>query len=139
MSFIVHVYLKNASFSEEYASENHEGKDSPENIRHEWEDEFAIRGEISDVEVKRHEEYTLSGEQGEGTPFHVVFTDVFMFHFIAKEGITPLVFPESAVDEYTLDKEKRVLNVYLNDDEVIENPIPGIYLHGKDFPKELRG
>ena len=139
MSYIIHVYLKNASFSEDYAQENHEGKDSPENIRYEWEDEFAIRGEFSDVEIKRHEEYTLSGEQGENEVFHVVFDDVFIFHFIGKDGITPLVFPESAVDEYELDKEKKKLRVYLNDDELIENPIPGIYLLAEKFPKELRG
>lgn len=139
MSYIVQVYLKNPSFSEEYAIEKHEGKDSPENIRYEWEDEFAIRGEFSDVEIQRYSEYTLSGEQGEGTPFHVVFSDVFMFHFVSKEGITPLVFPEAAVDEYVLDKERKRLTVYLNYDETIENPIPGIYLFAKDFPKELRG
>jgi hypothetical protein len=138
MSYIVQVFLKNPSFSEEYAAENHEGKDSPENIRFEWEDEFAIRGEFSDVETKRYEEYTLSGEQGEDKPFHVVFKDVFIFHFISKEGITPLVFPEAAVDEYVLNRETKRLKVYLNDKEQIENPIPGIYLFRKDFPKELR-
>ncbi len=139
MSYIIHVYLKNASYSEEYANENHKGEDSPENIRYEWEDEFAVRGDITEIETKRNAEYTLSGEKGEDDVFHVVFDDVFIFHFHTKDGITPLVFPESAVDEYELDKDRKKLRVYLNDDELIENPIPGIYLLGNKFPKELRG
>ncbi len=139
MSYIIHVYLKNASFSEEYANENHNGGDSPENIRYEWEDEFAIRGDIDDVEIVRYTEYTLTGEQGEGNPFSITFPDVFQFHFKIGDSITPIAISESALDEYTLDKEKKKLFIYLNDNEVIENPIPGIYLLGSQFPKEFRG
>ncbi len=63
MSFIIRVYLKNSSFSEEYAQEKHQGEDSPENIRYEWEDEFKLAGE--QVVLERNQTYLLAGERGE--------------------------------------------------------------------------
>ena len=137
MAFIIRVYLKNSSFSEEYAQEKYQGEDSPENIRYEWEDEFKLAG--NSVVLERNSTYLLAGERGESDAFSYDIKDVMTFVFVGDEGSTPVVFSEKAVDEYILDTTNKTVTVYLNDVEVIENPIPGIYIALSDFPKELRG
>lgn len=137
MAAIVQVYLKNNSFSEEYAIEKHEGQDSPENIRYEWEDEFRINGDFTKVEIVRNGNYVLSGEKGDGTLFSHTIEDMMIFEFHAAEGITPIAFSEKAVDVYELKEDASRLKVILNDEEVVENPIPGIYIIASRFPKEL--
>jgi hypothetical protein len=139
MAFSVQVFLKNASFSEEYAQEHHDGGDSPENIRYEWEDEFRLKGVYTDVEVLREQTYTLAGEMGENDVFSFEIPNVMLFLVKSPTGDTPLVFSEVAVDEYVLDKEAQKLTVVLNDDQVVENPIAGVYIVLNDFPKALRG
>lgn len=138
MSYTIQVFLRNGSFSEEYAQEKYAGKDAPENIRHEWEDEFRLTEPVEVVEIVRDESYLLSGESGEGQPFAFEIQDVVQFLFHHVEGTTVLVFSEACLDEYKLDHDAKRLVVYLNDQEVVENPIPGIYLVLSSFPKELR-
>lgn len=138
MSYTIQVFLKNGSFSEEYADEKYGGKDAPENIRYEWEDEFRLTQEVSVVEIIRDQPYELQGEIGEGRTFSYIIEDVVQFVFYHQEGETRIVFSESCLDEYELNHDNKRLKVYLNDDEVVENPIPGIYIVLSAFPKELR-
>ncbi len=138
MAYNVHVFLRNSDFSQEFADEQHNGEESPENIRHEWEDEFRITGTFSKVEVVRDQTYELKGDLGDNRPFSYQIPGVTSVLFHAEDGATELVFSEKALDEYILDTEKHTLEVYLNDDEVVENPLPGIYIVLSDFPKELR-
>lgn len=50
---IFHVYLLNEHFSPEYAEAQHGGKDSENNRRYDWEDEFAITSAVKNIEVIR--------------------------------------------------------------------------------------
>lgn len=139
MAFDIHVLLLNSSFSEEYAQETHNGEDSAENTRHEWEDEFRLKAAIQKVNIVRDTSYVLEGEKGDSETFSFEIGNVMIFEFVTIDGIIPVVFSEAAVDHYLLDTEKNVLMMYLSDEEVIENPVPGIYISLPDFPKELRG
>ncbi len=138
MSYSIQVFLKNNSFSEEYAREKHEGKDSPENIRYEWEDEFRLTDSSDVLEIVRDHPFVLAGEIGEGKVFHYEIQDVIQFIFHGENGATPIVFSEKCLDEYIIDHDHQKLKVYLNDDEVVENPVPGVYIVLSAFPKELR-
>jgi hypothetical protein len=138
MAYNVHVFLRNSDFSQEFADEQHNGEESPENIRHEWEDEFRITGTFSKVEVLRDQTYELKGDLGDDRPFSYQIPGVTSVLFHAEDGATSLIFSEKALEEYILDTEKHTLEVYLNDDEVVENPLPGVYIVLSDFPKELR-
>lgn len=138
MSYIIQVFLKNNSFSEDYALEKYDGKDSPENIRYEWEDEFRLTDDSEVLEIVRDQPFVLAGEIGEGKAFHYEIQDVIQFIFHGEDGSTPIVFSEQCLDEYIIDHDKKRLKVYLNDDEVVENPIPGVYIVLSAFPKELR-
>lgn len=138
MSYNIHVFLRNSDFSQDFADERNNGEESPENIRHEWEDEFRITGDISKVEILRDQTYELKGDLGEGHPFSYQIPGVTLVLFHSEEGITPLVFSEKALEEYILDNDFGLLEVFLNDEEVVENPLPGVYIVQSDFPKELR-
>lgn len=138
MAYNIKVFLRNGDFSQEFADERYDGEESPENIRHEWEDEFRITGVISHVEVLRDQVYELQGDLGNGHPFSYRIPEVTIMHFNGEEGVTQLVFSEKALDEYMLDTENHRVEVYLNDHEVVENPLPGVYIVLSDFPKELR-
>jgi hypothetical protein len=139
MSFFVSVFLKSSSFSEAYALEKHDGKDSPENIRYEWEDEFKIVGDVVLKEVLRNQDFVLAGEMGENEAFSFTINDVMKFQFEGDGEISSLVFSEKSMDEYVIDSEKNKLTVYLNDIEDVENPVSGVYIASSDFPKELKG
>lgn len=138
MAYNVHVFLRNSDFSQEFADENQNGEESPENIRHEWEDEFRINGAFSHVEVLRDQTYELKGDLGDDHPFAYQISGVTLVVFHGEDGLTTLVFSEKALDEYFLDTENNHFEAYLNDDEVVENPLPGVYIVLSDFPKELR-
>lgn len=139
MSFFVSVFLKSSSFSEAYANEKHDGKDSPENIRYEWEDEFKVVGDVVLKEVLRNQEFVLAGEMGEDETFSFTISDMMQFQFEGDGEISSLVFSERSVDEYVVDLEKNKLTVYLNDIEDVENPVAGVYIAAADFPKALKG
>jgi hypothetical protein len=139
MSFFVSVFLKRSSFSEAYANEKHDGKDSPENIRYEWEDEFKVVGDVVLKEVLRNQEFVLAGEMGEDETFSFTISDMMQFQFEGDGEISSLVFSERSVDEYVVDLEKNKLTVYLNDIEDVENPVSGVYIAAADFPKALKG
>lgn len=138
MSYTIQVFLKNGSFSEEYADEKYGGKDAPENIRYEWEDEFRLTDEVEVVEIDRDHAFELTGEMGEGQFFKYIIEDVTQFLFHHDHGTTPIVFSNACLEEYVLDHDRKRLTVFLNDNEVVENPIPGIYIVFSSFPKELR-
>ena len=77
-------------------------------------------------------------EIGEGKSFHYEIQDVIQFIFHGENGATAIVFSEKCLDEYIIDHDHQKLKVYLNDDEVVENPVPGVYIVLSAFPKELR-
>jgi hypothetical protein len=83
--------------------------------------------------------FPLAGEQGDGTAFSYAIPAVTVFEFHSEQGITPVVVSEKVLDEYALNSSEKVLEVYLNDDEVVENPVAGLYIVLSDFPSELRG
>jgi len=139
MAYTIKVFLRSGDFSQEFADQHHNGEETAENVRFEWEDEFRITGDFSKVEVQRGQVYPLAGENGDGSEFSFDIPDVTVFEFHGTDGVTPVVVSEKALDEYFLDTNRKTLEVYLNDDEVVENPVSGLYIVLPDFPKELRG
>lgn len=138
MAFNVQIFLRSSDFSQEFADEQNNGQETAENVRHEWEDEFRINGDFSKVEVLREQVYLLAGERGDGSSFSFDIPNVTLFAFHSEAGITPIVVSERSLDEYVLQTDKKRLEIYLNDSEVVENPIPGIYIALPDFPQALR-
>ena len=54
MNCKIHVYLLNEHFSQEHADAHYNGEESENNLKYEWEDEFAITSTVESI-VETHE------------------------------------------------------------------------------------
>ena len=134
MKLNAHFYLLNDDFSPEYAEANFNGKESENNPRYEWEDELDVN-EVKNVEIIRKGEYPLRGEIESG-PFEYILPNMFLVALEMENGQQgAFAVSESILDSYTFQGDK--LEVFLKDYEPMSNPIPGVYIASKEFPKEL--
>jgi hypothetical protein len=137
---IVNVYLLNEHFSPEYAEAQHNGKESENNLRYEWEDEFAITSDVLSVTAIENASFPLQGEMPDGQIFSHEVTRMLLFEIASSDAPTTYVGASaSIVDSYEIDQsgEDMRLKIFLKDYEPMSNPIPGIYIASKEFPKEL--
>ena len=70
MTCRIHFFLLNDHFSQEYADEHNNGESSELNRRYLWEDEFAIKTEVTAIDVRENDVYPLQGENENGTYAH---------------------------------------------------------------------
>ena len=137
---IVNVYLLNEHFSPEYAEAQHNGKESENNLRYEWEDEFAITSDVLSVTAIENASFPLQGEMPDGQIFSYEVARMLLFEIASSDAPTTYVGASaSIVDSYEIDQsgEDIRLKIFLKDYEPMSNPIPGIYIASKEFPKEL--
>lgn len=137
---IVNVYLLNEHFSPEYAEAQHNGKESENNLRYEWEDEFAITSDVLSVTAIENASLPLQGEMPDGQIFSHEVSKMLLFEIASSDAPTTFVGASaSIVDSYEIDQsgEDMRLKIFLKDYEPMSNPIPGIYIASKEFPKEL--
>jgi hypothetical protein len=137
---IVNVYLLNEHFSPEYAEAQHNGKESENNLRYEWEDEFAITSDVLSVTAIENASLPLQGEMPDGQIFSHEVSKMLLFEIASSDAPTTFVGASaSIIDSYTIDQsgEDIRLKIFLKDYEPMSNPIPGIYIASKEFPKEL--
>lgn len=140
MKCSVHFYLLNDLFSEELAEKEHGGEESPDNRRYQWEDELSITTSVTEIDVHEHSAYPLMGTMPDGTSFREEVDAMRLFELKGADGNSTWVgCSESILDEFDIAKlaDEWVLTVFLKDDEPMANPIPGIYIASKEFPKSL--
>lgn len=139
MNCSIHIYLINALYSQDLADEKYGGKESADNRKYQWEDELRVTGNVTKIEEHRNVSFPLQGQLEDGSVFSHDVKKMFLIQ-ISTSG-SPDVYvgaSESIVDSYTIEKgEEPVVKLYLKDDEPYANPIPGIYIASKEFPKEL--
>ena len=136
----IHVYLLNEHFSAEHAEAHHNGEESENNLKYEWEDEFSVTSSVEAVEVHDNVSFPLQGEMPDGSAFSHDVENMFLFEI--KSSDAPSTFigaSKSIVEDHELIKEETrfVIRLFLKDYEPMSNPIPGIYIASKEFPKAL--
>ena len=136
----IHVYLLNEHFSAEHAEAHHNGEESENNLKYEWEDEFYVTSSVASVEIHENVSFPLQGEMPDGSAFSHDVENMFLFEI--KSSDAPSTFigaSKSIVEEHELIKEETrfVIRLFLKDYEPMSNPIPGIYIASKEFPKAL--
>lgn len=137
---IFHVYLLNEHFSPEYAEAQHGGKESENNRRYDWEDEFAITSKVINVTVLQGVKYPLRGVLPDGNEFDYEVPSMLLFKIQSEDAPDTYVGASiSLVDRHEREDKEDVIRIkiYLKDYEPMANPIPGIYIASKEFPKEL--
>jgi hypothetical protein len=140
MNCKIHIHLLNELYSQELADAKHNGKESADNLRYEWEDELEITTAVSSVVEKPDSIYTLAGYDENDTPFSYEIQQMYLFEIHSNES--PIVFigaSKSIIDHCTLstDDTNYTIRIFLKDYEPMANPIPGIFIASKAFPKAL--
>ena len=140
MNCKIHIYLLNDLYSQELADEQHEGNQSIDNIKYEWEDELSISSDVISITELTDVDYPLAGMNENNEPFQFDIPNMHLFEICSSDA--PKVYvgaSESIVSSATFEKtdETYTIEIFLKDYEPMSNPTPGIFIAAKSFPKEL--
>ena len=140
MNCKIHIFLLNDLYSQELADLEHEGNQSIDNIKYEWEDELSISSDVTSVKEISDVEYPLAGIDENNEAFQFDIPNMRLFEICssdapnvyvgASESIISSTKIEQTTDTYTIE-------IFLKDYEPMSNPTPGIFIAAKSFPKEL--
>ena len=136
----IHTYLLNDLYSQELADSQNNGEQTPDNKKYDWEDEMNVSSRVNDVEELKDSSYFLAGSLGDGSNFSIEVPNMRLIKIISTDAPDLYVgASESILSEARVDKNKNQLTIeiYIKDFEPMANPIPGIYIASKEFPKEL--
>ena len=134
--------MLNEHFSQDHADAQHNGEESENNLKYEWEDELAISHPVKALNPIRKGVYTIQGSLGEEEQFAYDIPDTLLFNIEGEDGsVIQMACSESIIDSFEIVdfEDIKRLNVYLKEEEPHSNPIPGIYIALQEFPKELAG
>lgn len=132
--------MLNEHFSQEHADAHFEGKPSANNRLYDWEDEMKITTPVSKVVEHRNAAFPLQGELPSGEPFSHEVKNMFLFEILSEGNPSTFIgCSESILDSFEQRTEGETihLKIFIRDYEAYANPIPGIYIASKEFPKEL--
>lgn len=140
MNCTINVYMLNEHFSQEHADANFDGKPSANNRLYDWEDEMRITSPVSGVIEHRKASFPLQGELPSGAVFNHEVKNMFLFEVLSENQPSTFIgCSESILDSFEQKQEGETisLKIFIRDYEAYANPIPGIYIASKEFPKEL--
>ena len=135
----IHIYLLNEHFSPEHAEAHHDGAESENNQKYEWEDELDVT-DLKSYKILRNSSIPLEGKLPTDEHFSVEFSDMFTLELTtntnqkARLGVSESIFESYEVIEI---QDGFSVNVFIKDYEPHGNPVPGIYVASKEFPQEL--
>lgn len=132
--------LLNDLFSQKIANEVHNGEESSDNIKYQWEDELVV-AEIIEHTLRENGTYTLMGNHGTIGDFCFTIDNMTLFTLNGKSGdITQVAFSKELVSDMQVveDEDGLQVTIELKDHEPFINPIPGIYISNRDFPNALK-
>ena len=141
MKVTVHFFQLNSDFSPEHAEAHHNGEESENNLKHDWEDEFEVSKDLVNVEIERKGVYTLQGFLADDTPFSEDIPNMFLITMTLKDGQKGYMgISESMLLDFKESgtKDHPVYKIYVKDYEPCWNEIPGVFVASNEFPKNLK-
>lgn len=143
MKLRLHFILVNSEFDQALADQYFNGKESEENIKHLWEDDFTVAESVKEYKILNNASYTLEGFLPGNKSFRFEIPDVTLVNCTTESGsLTQFAVSGKLIKktEVKNDKAKAVTSLYfyLKDKHPMVNPMNGIYILKKDFPKELQ-
>jgi hypothetical protein len=140
MKVTLNIKLVNSRFNQVYADKENEGEETEDNIRHLWEDEFIVKGNVTDFKVKNNAVYTLAGYLPDDKQFSYDIPDMTIIECTMDNGSVSQ-FPISKKLILSTDKqqtEKEIMFfVKLKSSKPLINPMDGAYFLKDDYPQEL--
>ncbi len=141
MKVTINIKLHNHEFEQNIADDFYGGEETDDNVKYLWEDEFEVKGDVTSFKIKNAEPYVLRGLYPDNKEFNFEINDVTICECINnKNQVSQFVFSKKLVkstDKVVDDKGDITFEVILKDKLPMENPMDGIYILTKDFPKEL--
>lgn len=140
MKVKVTVKEVNPEFDQQLADKYHEGKESEDNIRYNWEDEFDVSADITDFRIRNNAVYMLEGFRGE-EKFSYEIPSMTIVECVAADGsITPFAASRRLIKDTkkTVGKNGDIhFFLFLKGGHPMVNPVTGVYISKGDFPFEL--
>ena len=140
MKCTIHTYLLNDLYSQELADSQNNGEQTPDNKKYDWEDEMNVSSRVNDVEELKDSSYFLAGSLGDGSNFSIEVPKMRLLKITSSDAQDLYVgASESIISEVRINRNENhwKIKIYIKDFEPLANPIPGIYIASKEFPKEL--
>ena len=140
MTVTINVKLVNSKFDQAYADRDNEGEETEDNIRYLWEDEFEVKGNVTNFKVINNTTYLLNGLYPNDDEFSFEIPDVTVLECTMNDGsVTLLPFSKKAISktEKVETKKGMTFNVFLKSAKEIVNPMTGVYILKEDYPAEL--
>lgn len=140
MTVTINVKLVNSKFDQAYADRDNEGEETEDNIRYLWEDEFEVKGNVTNFKVINNTTYLLNGLYPNDDEFSFEIPDMTVLECTMNDGsVTLLPFSKKAISktEKVETKKGMTFNVFLKSTKEIVNPMTGVYILKDDYPAEL--
>lgn len=140
MRVTINVKLVNSKFDQAYADRDNEGEETEDNIRYLWEDEFEVKGNVTNFKVINNTTYLLNGLYPNDDEFSFEIPDMTVLECTMNDGsVTLLPFSKKAISktEKVETKKGMTFNVFLKSTKEVVNPMTGVYILKEDYPKEL--
>lgn len=140
MKVTITVKEVNPDFEQAYADQHHDGKESEDNIRYNWEDEFEISEDVTNFSIRNNAVYQLEGERG-NEPFSYEIPSMTIVECKLASGTTA----RFAASRKLIKDTKKVLDkngnihffLFLKGNHEMLNPLTGVYISKPDFPFDL--
>jgi hypothetical protein len=140
MKVLITVKEVNPKFDQAYADKNYDGKESDDNFRYNWEDEFEVAEEVSEFLVRNNTVYALEGMRGEER-FSFEIPSMTIIECKLANGTSTLFAASRKLIKDTkkvVDKKGNIhFFLFLKGGHPLVNPINGIYISKADFPVDL--
>ncbi len=140
MKVTITIKEVNPDFDQEFADRENEGHESEENVRYNWEDEFLVKDEVKEFNIRNNEIYVLEGLNGEEKFAY----DIPGMTIVECFGENDMITRFAASRKLIKDTKKNIgkngdihFFMFLKGGHAHINPIQGVYISAKDFPKEL--
>jgi hypothetical protein len=140
MKVTVTVKEVNPRFDQALADKYNEGKESVDNIRYTWEDEFEVKSDVKDFRIRNNSDYLLEGFRGD-EKFSFPISSMTIIECELVDGTVT----QFAASRKLIKDTKKVVDsknnihffIFLKGGQKMANPAAGIYISEKDFPFEL--
>ena len=135
----IHIYLLNNLYSQEVADFKYQGKESADNKKYSWEDELDITTNVLEIVETKNSVYKLKGVLSDN-PFSEEVLGMRILQLIGDDSTqTEIAVSESILERLRVENnfDNTTISIFIKDDEPLANPIPGIYIASKEFPKRL--
>lgn len=140
MKVTINVKLINSKFDQAYADKENEGVETEDNYRILWEDEFEVKGDVTDLKIKNNASYTLAGYHDNDEEFSYEIPDMTLVECHMADGtVNTFAFSKKLIGSTNRIQKGNnlVFEVNLKSIKALVNPMDGVYILTTDYPTPL--